>query len=109
MKKLVNIKIANPTIALKTVIRGNKYKQTIDTKDIRQLLMRKAIVEEILSDGTTVPLDFTNYDKEHLTKAEATKKAEAEKAAAEAKAKAEAEAKKKAEEEAAKAAEEARK
>lgn len=103
MKKLVNIKMANPTVALKTIIRGNRYKQTLDVNEIRQLLIKKAIVEEVLSDGTTVPLDFTNYNKEHLTKAEQDKKEAEEKAAAEAKAKAEAEAKKKAEEEAAKA------
>lgn len=132
MKKTVNLYARMPVALRYTILRGNRFGISLDTEEIRKLLYKKVVIDEVLSDGSTVRLDFTNYDKVNRTakeiaaeeaakkaaeeakiaeakrlEEEAKAKAEAERKAAEERAKAEAEAKRIAEEEAKKAAAEA--
>lgn len=130
--KKVNLYARMPIAIKRAILRGNYTNIELNEDEIRQLLYRKAVIDEILSDGSTVRLDFTNYNKVNKSakeiaeekakleaerkakeeaarkaKEEAAKKAAAEKKAAEEKAKAEEEAARIREEETMKAAAEA--
>ena len=116
MMKKVSVKAVRPISFPSGVVFRGDYTGEMDTKTIRSLIMQKAVVDEIFSDGSKVRLTLSNYTTENDPKVIATKKKAEEEAKAKAaeeaakKAQAEAEAKKKAEEEAkAKAAEEAAK
>ena len=83
MKKTVNLYARMPVALRYTILRGNRFGISLDTEEIRKLLYRKVVIDEVLSDGSTVRLDFTNYDKvnrtaKEITAEEAAKKAQAE-------------------------------
>lgn len=101
MKKLVNVYTKNVIRGLKSVpLRTDARGIHLDPEDIKTCIMAKARVEEILDDGTTIPLDFTNYTSDNnaairesirLQEEAAKAKLEAENKAKEDKAKADAE------------------
>ena len=119
MKKTVNLYARMPVALRYTILRGNRFGISLDTEEIRKLLYRKVVIDEVLSDGSTVRLEIAAEEaaKKAAEEAkiaeakrleeEAKAKAEAARKAAEERAKAEAEAKRIAEEEAKKAAAEA--
>lgn len=63
MKKRVNVYCGTPFVIGPAAFAGTCENIVLETKDISTCIMYKAKVEEILADGTTIPLDFTNYDK----------------------------------------------
>lgn len=65
MNKVVNI---YPKYAITTVnppIRSTVYRVTKSTSEIRNCIIARAVVEEILPDGSTITLNFSNYDKDN--------------------------------------------
>lgn len=66
MQKLVNVYTKQVIRSLKGVpIRSTIKGIYLDTEDIRTCIIAKAIVEEILDDGSTIPLNFANYNKDN--------------------------------------------
>jgi len=67
--KVVNIYPTTPIIGVNPPIRSSVKKVTKTIEDIRTCLMARAIVDEVLSDGTTIRLTNSNYDKMNDIKA----------------------------------------
>lgn len=65
MIKTVNISTRIPIRNVKPPLQGNYRNIKMDTSDIVKCLNRRARVEEVLSDGTTVQLTLSNYYKDH--------------------------------------------
>ena len=61
--KVVNIYPTMPITGINPPIRSVVRHVTKSIKEIRTCLMSRAIVEEVLSDGSTVRLNIGNYDK----------------------------------------------
>ena len=68
MTKVVNIYPKTPIITVNPPIRATVNKVTKTTSDIYKCIIARAIVEEVLSDGSTVRLTFMNYDKDNEPK-----------------------------------------
>ena len=62
MKKKINIYAKMPFSYGKGIIRGNMNNITLDIEGIRQLILAKNIVDEILPNGELLRLDLTNYN-----------------------------------------------
>lgn len=95
-KKKINVYAKMPFCYGKAIIRGNMNNITLDIEGIRQLILAKNIVDEILPNGELLRLDLTNYninnDPAEKARIEAAKAAaEAARIEAERKAKEEAE------------------
>ena len=82
MKKKINIYAKMPFSYGKGIIRGNMNNITLDIEGIRQLILAKNIVDEILPNGELLRLDLTNYNTNNDPAEKA--RIEAAKAAAEA-------------------------
>lgn len=66
MKKLVNVYTRYVIRGLKGIpIRSTVRAIELDTEDIRTCILAKAVVEEVLDDGSTLPLNFVNYNKDN--------------------------------------------
>ena len=76
-KKKVNIYPTTPITTVNPTIRTTVLGQEMSLPEIRACLLRQAKVEEILSDGTRVPLDLHSIDLDN-EKIMAEKKAEEE-------------------------------
>ena len=61
--KVVNIYPSMPITGVNPPIRSAVKRVTKSIQEIRTCLMSRAVVEEILSDGSTVRLNIGNYDK----------------------------------------------
>ncbi len=73
--KKVNIYPQRPIVTLNPPIRSSVRRVYKSAEEIRKCLIARGIVEEVMEDGSTVRLDFSNYDKDnHKT----TKEADAE-------------------------------
>lgn len=71
MKKKVNVKIGNNSFGVYTVkppIVRTAMGIELTPGDIQKCLWAKAIVEEVLPDGTILPLNLNNYDKDNAPK-----------------------------------------
>ena len=68
MKKRVNVYCGTPFVIGPAAFAGTCENIVLETKDISTCIMYKAKVEEVLADGTTIPLDFTNYDNKNPEK-----------------------------------------
>lgn len=66
--KLVNIYPTYPIVTVTPPIRCpiKNVRKTIP--EIRECIIKRAEVEEILNDGTVINLDFSNYDKDNSKK-----------------------------------------
>lgn len=64
MKKIVDVYPYIPITQIKHPIVTNTLNIELSTGDILTCICAKAKVEEVLSDGTRVRLNFSNYDKE---------------------------------------------
>lgn len=73
MVKKVNVYPTSPIISLDIPLRTRMMGINMDTEDIRKCIIAQAIVEEVLSDGKIVRLNFTNYDKDNSIKKEEDK------------------------------------
>lgn len=60
--KRVNIYPREPITSTNPPIRGNIIATTTLLSDIKECLINNAIVEEVLPDGTTIPLTLENYN-----------------------------------------------
>ena len=65
MSKIVNIYPTQPITSVNPPIRGKLMGVRRTNSDIRACIIGRARVEEVLKDGRTVLLDFTNYDKDN--------------------------------------------
>lgn len=65
MNKTVNIYPRTPITTLNPPIRGIVRNIVKSTKEIRECIIARAVVEEVLSDGSTLILDFSNYNKDN--------------------------------------------
>lgn len=63
LTKIVNIYPSMPITGVNPPIRSVVKRVTKSISEIRTCLMARAIVEEVLPDGTTVRLNIGNYDK----------------------------------------------
>ena len=63
--KKVNIYALKRPVTLKIAIRGTVYGMTLPVEDIFKCICQKAKVEEILSDGSLVQLNFQNYNTDN--------------------------------------------
>lgn len=63
MDKKINIYANIPVRTVRPHIQGVIKNITMCDGDIHKLLCGKALVEEVLSDGTLLPLTFKNYNK----------------------------------------------
>lgn len=61
MKKRVNIETCIPLTIFQSPIVGKVMNLELTTDEIYSCICQKALVEEILSNGSTVALDFSNY------------------------------------------------
>lgn len=61
--KIVNIYPSMPITTVNPPIRTTVKRVTKSVKEIRACIIARAIVEEVLSNGKTVRLDFSNYNK----------------------------------------------
>jgi hypothetical protein len=68
MSKIVNIYPTMPITSVNPPIRGKLMGVRRTTADIRACIIGRARVEELLPNGKTIPLDFTNYDKDNYVK-----------------------------------------
>lgn len=68
MTKVVNIYPKTPIVTVNPPIRATVNKVTKTTSDIYKCIIARAIVEEVLSDGSTIRLTFMNYDKDNEPK-----------------------------------------
>lgn len=62
MKKKINVYAKMPFFYGNAIIRGNMNNITLDIEVIRQLILAKNIVDEILPNGELLRLDLTNYN-----------------------------------------------
>ena len=76
--KVVNIYPNKAITSINPPIRSKVMKVTMPITNIRKCIIERAIVDEVLPDGRTVRLDFTNYDKDNSVKTveDAVKEAE---------------------------------
>ena len=65
MFKTVNIFPKFPIIGVNPPIRTAVRRVTKSTAEIRTCIIARAIVEEILEDGSTIILDLNNFDKDN--------------------------------------------
>lgn len=65
MIKTVNVFTRIPIRNVKPPLQGNYKNIKMDTSDIVKCLNRRARVEEVLSDGTKILLNLSNYYKDH--------------------------------------------
>lgn len=65
MNKIVNIYPTKAITSLNPPIRSKVIGVTKSTAEIRKCIIERAIVDEVLKDGSTVRLDFSNYDKDN--------------------------------------------
>lgn len=86
--KKVNIIPQRPISTVNPPIRSAVRRVHKPLEDIRKCLIGRAIVEEILPDGSTLKLDFSNYDKDNRPSQKSADVDDAAKRAAEAAAKA---------------------
>lgn len=63
MDKVVNIKSSNVLYIFTPPMSGVFNNQKMTTGDIKNCILQGAYVEEVLSDGRTIRLDLTNFDK----------------------------------------------
>ena len=76
--KVVNVYPNKAITSINPPIRSKVMKVTMPITNIRKCIIERAIVDEVLPDGRTVRLDFTNYDKDNSVKTveDAVKEAE---------------------------------
>ena len=65
MKKRVNVYCNTPFVIGPAAFAGSCENIVLEVNNIGTCIMNKAKVVEILADGTLVPLDFTNFDKDN--------------------------------------------
>lgn len=65
MAKIVNIYSKVPIRALDVSIRGNIKGLELSDADIFKCICQKGIVDEVLSDGSLIRLDLSNYNKDN--------------------------------------------
>jgi sorbitol-specific phosphotransferase system component IIBC len=65
MNKKVNIYPKNPITTVNPVIRTTTLRVSKPVEDIRKCIIARAMVDEVLDDGTTLRLDLNNYDKDN--------------------------------------------
>ena len=66
--KLVNIYPTYPIVTITPPIRCPIKNVRKSIPEIRECIIKRAVVEEILEDGTVISLDFANYDKDNSKK-----------------------------------------
>lgn len=76
MTKVVNIYPKSIIYSLNPPIRFPAKGVTRTVEDIYKCMVARAIVDEVLSDGSTIRLTFANYDKDNTPKVEEPKKEE---------------------------------
>jgi len=65
IKKRVNVTASAPIRVLSIPIRGTSKGLLLSTEDIVKIICQKAVVDEVLEDGTLVRLDLSNYNKDN--------------------------------------------
>ena len=65
MNKKVNIYPKNPITSVNPTIRTTTLRVTKPVEDIRKCIIARAIVDEVLEDGSIVRLTLSNYDKDN--------------------------------------------
>lgn len=65
MNKKVNIYPKNPITTVNPTIRTTTLRVSKPVEDIRKCIIARAMVDEVLDDGTTLRLDLNNYDKDN--------------------------------------------
>ena len=65
MKKRVNVYCNTPFVIGPAAFAGSCENIVLEVNNIGTCIMNKAKVVESLADGTLVPLDFTNFDKDN--------------------------------------------
>ena len=68
MKKRVNVKINGPIYTVRPIIQRSLMNVEMTEGDIRNCICSNAMVEEILEDGSRVPLGLHNYNKDNNKK-----------------------------------------
>lgn len=68
MNKLVNIFPSTPILSVNPPIRVITRSVLKPVEDIRKCIVARAIVEEILPDGSTIRLGFSNYNTDNTPK-----------------------------------------
>lgn len=63
MNKVVNIYPKTPVLTVNPPIRCAVRRVTKPLNDIRECIIARAVVEEVMSNGTTIRLNLNNYDK----------------------------------------------
>lgn len=63
MYKIVNIKTTRPIRTIRPAILQSVEGIKLTIGDIRRVIYSRALVDEVLSDGSTVRLTLDNYDK----------------------------------------------
>ena len=66
--KLANIYPTYPIVTITPPIRCPIKNVRKSIPEIRECIIKRAVVEEILEDGTVISLDFANYDKDNSKK-----------------------------------------
>lgn len=61
MTKIVNINARFPVKSIVPPIYGTLKNVEMSTSNILKCLIRHAIIEEVLPDGTIIPIDYKNY------------------------------------------------
>ena len=61
MTKIVNINARFPIKSIVPPIYGTLKNVEMSTSNILKCLIRHAIIEEVLPDGTTIPINYKNY------------------------------------------------
>ena len=61
MTKIVNINARFPIKSIVPPIYGTLKNVEMSTSNILKCLLRHAIIEEVLPDGTTIPINYKNY------------------------------------------------
>lgn len=64
-KKLVNIQVSRPVTGLSIPLRSNVEKIEITVDEIFNCICSKAIVDEVLLDGSTKRLDLVTYNQDN--------------------------------------------
>lgn len=73
MTKIVNIQTTRPIHITRPPLEGNMFKVELKTGDIRHCLAQGARIQEVLANGMVIPLDMTNFNKDHSNMVEALK------------------------------------
>lgn len=71
-EKKVNIYSTMPLFINNTILRGNAYGVKMSLSAIRNCIVSRAVVEEILDDNSIVRLSLANYDKDNTIKTNTT-------------------------------------